>query len=98
DDNTYEFLRWNGIDYQDAGDLEFDSFPVVGMWIKLKRSQIGDVGAFSFAVTTLRGPDDAKVVDHAPDTGVWTYRLVFKPVIASAGARLRAAQPTAATA
>jgi len=43
----------------------------------------------------VHGPDDAKVVDHAPDSGVWTYRLVFKPVIASAAARFAPTQPTA---
>jgi hypothetical protein len=95
EDNTYEFLRWNGTDYDVAGELTITNLPIVGVWIVLNRSQIGDVGTFNFAAATVRGPDDAPIIDLAPDLGTWTYQLVRTPVIASVVPAFRPAQPKA---
>jgi len=95
DDDTYEFLRWNGSDYDDAGDLEVTNLPPLGVLIHLDQSQIGDVNSFDFAVGTARGPDDASVIDLAPDSGTWTYKLAITPAIASVVAQLRPARPIA---
>jgi hypothetical protein len=95
EDNSYEFLRWNGSDYDDAGELQIMNLPVLGVLIHLDRSQIGDVETFDFAVATVRGPQDAPVVDLAPDDGTWTYKLAITPAITSVVPQLRPARPTA---
>ena len=48
DDNTYEFLHWNGTGYDDAGELTVRNLPIIGVWIGLNRSQIGDVDECRF--------------------------------------------------
>jgi hypothetical protein len=95
EDNTYEFLHWNGTGWDDAGQLSVRSVPILGISITLNRSQIGDVSAFDFAAATLRGPNDAPIMDVAPDNGTWTYQLVFTPVIASVVKEFRPVRPSA---
>ncbi len=95
EDNTYEFLRWNGTAFDDAGELTVRNLPILGVWIELNRSQIGGVSAFDFAAATVRGPNDAPILDVAPDSGTWTYQLVFRPVITSVVKQFRPVQPNA---
>lgn len=95
EDNTYEFLRWNGTGYDDAGELTVRNLPILGVSIGLDRNQIGGVSAFDFAVATVRGPNDALILDVAPDTGTWRYQLMFTPVITSVVKQFRPVEPSA---
>jgi hypothetical protein len=95
EDNTYEFLHWNGTSWDNAGELTINNVPILGVWILLKSSQIGGVNAFNFAAATVRGPGDAPILDVAPDSGTWTYQLEFRPVITSVVKQFRPVQPSA---
>jgi len=78
-----------------GGDVGLASFPGIGLWIQLTRSELANASSFAFTVSSRRGADDAKVVDRAPETGTWTYRLVLKPVIVSVTPKFAPAQPRA---
>src|SRR5262245_53002010 len=101
DANGWEYVvRVDGKDFTSellpaGGDVELASFPGIGLWIQLSRSEIANASSFAFAVTSRRGADDARIVDRAPESGTWTYRLVLKPVIVSISPRFAPAQPRA---
>ena len=78
-----------------GGEVGLASFPGIGLWIQLTRSELGDASSFAFAVTSSSGAGDTEIVDRAPESGTWTYRLVLKPVIASVTPKLVPAQPRA---
>lgn len=93
---THFFGRWDGRDYVAAGDVSVQNTPI-GIVVFMDRSDIGNSAAFDFVVGTVHGPEDAPVVDQAPDAGQpsWTYELVLKPVIESVRTRTTPLQPRA---
>ena len=76
-DHAYEFMRWNGADWEvSPSDSTVRVFSVpTGLRIVVNRSDLGNTAGFNFWVGTMAGEPDARQRDSAPDQGTWNYTL-----------------------
>ncbi|HEY8627921.1 MAG TPA: hypothetical protein VIL56_06370 [Gaiellaceae bacterium] len=76
-DNTYDFGRWNGSDWDDSipyATVQVSTGPA-GATITMNRSELGDASGFNFWARTIDGSYGPGKYDDAPDDGAWNYML-----------------------
>jgi hypothetical protein len=82
DATGYQWLKWDGTQFSDAGVQLPVTFSNGVATFTLTTADIGGVGSFDFAALTVSGPDpNNPVTDVAPETNqpLFTYTLVAAP-------------------